>query len=732
MADKPTKIEGIQQVIAELRQLNKSSKKDMIREKEALERQERLATGQEEVVASNSDAVDATTDFRRRFIAGQAKQLLNKGKITAPDKDDKPATRGLQRKQIEIANKTFALFAKQAGNAAENAREGGGKGEGEKKKGMFSGMNIPKSAKKAAGMAAMGVGIGGFMSGLMMWSNIDAFKGAAFPEQMNNLVDGWNHIGRMNTKAMIAMGALLVGGGFLGLKAIPAGIGMTAVGAGFGGFMSGIMMAGDLTGFSGKVFAENAGDLTLAMNSLATISTGGIAALGIIAAGGIAMSMGKGGIGRATKAALGASLGGAALGGFMTGIGAAGDITKIDASVFAENAVTTVKGLKALETLDVKTLTVLGAIASAGAVMATSKKGLGTAAKAALGASIMGAGIGGFMTGIASTGDLTGFDGSAFASQAKNVAEGIGAFSGPQAVALAAMITAGAVLGPMGSLTAAAGMTALGAGIGGFFTAMTGITDLAGALGVDGTGLKMMMTNMTDGLATFNQIEGPNLGSVGLGLGALAVGLTALFAIKGATGLGDIVGDTLDGVKNLANIEMISGKKDIDTSGSGMDNLIASIISPMKKLAVLGTMSTDLDLAKKGIASVVGVLNSLSGLKLNRSDFEFAKIVDDFVQGAHGIDAAFNGGEYAKDGFNITVKHGIRDISALEYTAASDGIAALQHALVGRDDSANPRKNKNAVTNNYGGNTTNNNYYTISEAPSFTATSTAATRSGAR
>ena len=82
-------------------------------------------------------------------------------------------------------------------------------------------------------------------------------------------------------------------------------------------------------------------------------------------------------------------------------------------------------------------------------------------------------------------------------------------------------------------------------------------------------------------------------------------------------------------------------------------------------------------------------------------------IVDDFVQGAHGIDVAFNGGEYAKDGFNINVKNGLRDISALEYNTASNGIAALQHALNGWD--GNPTRSNQygqppAVINNSGGN----------------------------
>ena len=700
----------LQQVVAELRQLNKSSKKDAIREQEALDRQEKLAAVTEETGSAAGEVLSDGQDFQRRFLAGQAKELLNKGKITPTTEDDKPATRLQAFELHETVKNIYGIFDKKAGNDAENAREkdapgSGGSGSG----GGGRGVTIPGSIKKAAGMAAMGVGIGGFISGLMMWSNIDAFKGDGFPDQMENLVDGWNHIGRMNTKAMVSMGALIAGGAFLGLAAIPAAAGMTAMGAGLGGFMSGVMMAGDLTGFKGKVFAENAADLTLGMNALEGISTGGMIALGVLAAGGAAIATKKG-LKKTSVIVVGATAGAAALGGFMTGIAAVGDITKIDATVFAENAVSTVAGLKALETLDVKTLTVLGAIAAAGAVM-SGKKGLKTAGKAALGASIMGAGIGGFMTGIGLAGDLTKVDGSGFAAQSKNVAEGIGAFTGAQQLALAGFITAGMVIGqnPAAAALAVVGMTAIGAGIGAFMTAMTGVADAGAFLGIDGTGLKTMLENTSAGVATFNVIDGDNLGSVGGGLIALAGGLTALFALSGATGITDTVGDAIDGVKNAFNIEMFSGVADKDTGKSGMDNLIEGIIGPMAKLAKLGEMSPELDLAKKGVDSVVGVLNSLSGLRLNRTDFQFGKIVDEFVQGAHGLDVAFNGGEYAKDGFNINVKNGIRDISALEYNTASNGIAALQHALNGYD--GNPIKSNQfnqppAVINNIGGSTT--------------------------
>ena len=99
------------------------------------------------------------------------------------------------------------------------------------------------------------------MSGMMVWSNVDAFKGEGFPDQMKNLTEGWNHIGNLDNKALVSLGALAGTGALIGMVAGPlisagAAFGMTAVGVGLGGFMTGIMASGELTGFDGKTFSE--------------------------------------------------------------------------------------------------------------------------------------------------------------------------------------------------------------------------------------------------------------------------------------------------------------------------------------------------------------------------------------------------------------------------------------------------------------------------------------------
>ena len=137
----------------------------------------------------------------------------------------------------------------------------------------------------AAGMASIGLGIGGFISGIMVWSGVDAFKGEGFKAQMTNLVAGWNEIGNLNKTALIALGAMVGAGALFGAILGPSGaikgaIGMSAVGIGIGGFMTGLMASGELTGFDGTTFAAQAKNLALGLNEFSVLSAGALTALG--------------------------------------------------------------------------------------------------------------------------------------------------------------------------------------------------------------------------------------------------------------------------------------------------------------------------------------------------------------------------------------------------------------------------------------------------------------------
>ena len=340
-------------------------------------------------------------------------------------------------------------------------------------------------------------------------------------------------------------------GGALGLamKGLGAAVGLTAIGAGIGGFMSGMAAAGDLTGFTGTVFAEQAHNIAKGFNALGSMNKVGIAMIGSLVAAGILLPVKK-----AAKAALGMSLMGAGFGGFMTGIVAAsaiGEFAGFDASgaIFAAQAGNIAAGFNALGDMDEKALKIFGVLV-AGTVglsaIVSSKK----AAVTAINMTIFGAGLGGFMTGIAAAGDLTGFEGDAFAAQGTNVAKGITALAGiegPALLALPALLGAAAALSLMPSMGGmktgakfAVAASLLGAGVGGLIGGITlapGLMEKMG--GFDGGAFATMAQNIADGLGAFT---GGQLGGLAalMGVGGIlgAVPGGAALAASAATGMG--------------------------------------------------------------------------------------------------------------------------------------------------------------------------------------------------
>ena len=731
-------------IVAELRKLNAVSKKDLIREKEATDRQERMTAAAEIGEEQQSTIIDGAQDFQRRFLAGQAKTLMDKGKIGAEQDDDKKELKWGQFKSVMGSEKEAAkgtilthvskiaeLMEKAAGDKAEAKREDKDKDKKDEKAGGDkdgkSGI-LKNAAKAAGGMALLGLGIGGFMSGLMVWSNIKAFKGEGFPEQAKNVAEGLDEFGKMSNKSIATLGVMLAGGAFLGMaggvgKSAKAAIGMTAMGAGIGGFMTGVAAAGDLTKFEGETFAAQAKNVASALGSLGDLTTTQVTTLGIIAGGGAVMSTkfpGLTGLALTAKASGGAALAGAAIGGFMSGIAAPGDILTFTGTTFKDQAVNTVAAIKALETVDDKVLISLGVLAAGGALMASTRVGIGTVALAAGGASLAGAGIGGFMVGIAGAaklGEMAGANGAAFKTQASNIAEGIGAFSDKQQAAMVGFITVGAGLGlatgGVGAVAAAAGMTAFGAGIGGFFGAMAGVGKLFEAMGVDGTGLKNIMTNLGGGLDGFNDVDGKNLQSVGWGLGALGIGLAGLGTSMAGAGLGDTA---LDMKERFFNI-FTWGDNDTDVSGSGFERIINGILGPMEKLTAVD--SETYEQAASGIDSVVKAINAYNGLKISNGP-NFSELATDFAWGAQAIDAAMSGGTFTK-GKNIYIKTGLKDLTSLQFNTVSAGIDALQHAMFNYNNATAGNMNGNGGVNviNNNDNSSTTTIIQSSENPDF-------------
>lgn len=244
------------------------------------------------------------------------------------------------------------------------------------------------------------------------------------------------------------------------------------------------------------------------------------------------------GIGLITKigaVAVGLPAIGLGIAGFFTGLATA------DAAIGqlggGENLKTLITNVgEGISSLDGKATTALAALIGVSALWST-VAGIKSMTKAPLGMTAIGLGIGGFMTGLSASGDITGFDGSNFAKQAKNIAEGLSAFSNDQLKGLGALLATGglfaAIPGGAGLVAegkAALGITIIGAGLGGFITSLAGITDLGAAIGADGSGFKAISTNIAEGLKSFNGIDGSNLASIGEGIAGLGTGMLALFA----------------------------------------------------------------------------------------------------------------------------------------------------------------------------------------------------------
>ena len=516
----------------------------------------------------------------------------------------------------------------------------------------------------AAGMASIGLGIGGFISGIMVWSGVDAFKGEGFKAQMTNLVAGWNEIGKLNKTALVSLGAMVGAGALFGAVLGPSGaikgaIGMTAVGLGLGGFMSGIMAAGEWSGFTGQIFADQMENLVKGFNHLGGMNKTSFAALTSLAA--------------------------------------------------------------------------LGAIGGAVSI--------GTTAFATGGMALAGLGLGGFMAGMAAAGDITGFDGSHFAAQAKNIADGLSAFSGAQLGGLAGLMAVGGILGaiPGGVVVAGAaatGMGLIGVGIGAFVGGIAGIGDVLSKMGVDGSGLKTMLNNISGGLEGFDNIDGSNFKELGTGVAALGVGLAALFGVNGLTKVTNFFTSAWGSVKSFFTGE----EKDTRT---GMEKLIDSVITPFENIdfakwnginasgfgdnlehisrglmawaaatpgfwssmgnwaagifgaddpfedfIAIGEKHTEIGNAATAIDKLADALIKLNALDFDADKFQFQKFASDLAWATKGIHVAMYGGTYnppgiGKDNRAVSIRKGkgLIDIPALDFENASTGINLLQSSL---------------------------------------------------
>lgn len=545
----------------------------------------------------------------------------------------------------------------------------------------------------------------------------------------NNTTNNVKEAEGFGAKVGVGVGGILGGvGAGLGIlsKFVGVGAGLAALGVGIGGFFTGLAASdaaiaklGD--GANLKTLITNVG------SGLGELDADSLKALGGLLVGTTLFATLRGPVG-SIKTGVGMTALGFGIGGFMTGMVAAGDITGFKGEIFAAQAKNIASGIKEFSSLDSSSLAGIAAIAGAGALIG----GVSTkvAGKAAVGMGAAGLGIGGFMAGLVAAGDLTGFTGEGFATQAKNVAEGMKAFNdvdGTTVAGLTAMAGLGALTfavpgGALVGALATAGMAAAGFGIGAFVTGLAAAGDIGKFIGVDGSGLKNTMSNLAEGFKSFNGIDGSNFADIGKGMMDLGPGLLVFMGTQGIGGITDTIMDTfksvwswitgedtnesegrfasivrelevfntadLSGVKMLGSINLGAVLTDlslglnklalVDYDDIEKDEML-DIMDGLDQIAARGndaSFKTGITATASAIDTLTQSLFNLGALNLRQiGQFSFTRLSKDLVGGANAFDVALNGGTLETGLFSsdITIKNGL----ASQVASASDAAKAI-------------------------------------------------------
>lgn len=465
-----------------------------------------------------------------------------------------------------------------------------------------------------------------------------------------------------------------IGGGLgLFLKLAGGGIGLAALGTGIGGFFTGLA-AGDAAARklgTGEHLVKLMGNTADGLSQFNL--TNGAALAGVLTFGALFMPFGGLVLGPLKKVA-GMGAIGFGIGSFFAGLGFALEGSKklgVDYDDLPRMATAVGETATAFsDALSPEAAKALAVLLGAGGLFALAPggKGLMGLGKAVVGLTLVGAGIGGFMAGLGSAGaiaDFAGFDGEGFAKLAGNIAEGLNAFDSQSLVALSPLFAAGAlfgIAGPKGLAVAGmatVGMTLMGVGIGGFVSGIAAAGDFAGVLGVDGSGMKKILTNIAGGLVEFNDVDGKKLGEVGKGIGSFGLGLSGFLLAMGAatiaTGISNVLtwfGSKIsgteyekgDGTISDMFIKEINSFKAIDSTALDNINKLDGqrFKTVMESIADgFGAFSTqDLKDSFKGV--LTNILNFFGGKDGEQDIFTkvkgIAKDADELTKGADAIE----------------------------------------------------------------------------------------------
>ena len=519
------------------------------------------------------------------------------------------------------------------------------------------------------GGAAGGLGIGllGAAGGIVaLGAAIPAFFGAMAAgdyglEALNVDLNFTNikkaTIGFSDIITSVPKEGLLALGGLLGIAAfagnpIKMAIGFSLLGAAIPGFFGGLAIgeaalgAGVKSGYLDMNFetikAAVAG-FAQVLKEFPMDLTGAkvVAVLGIGAAIGAFQGV-EGAIG----AGVGMSMIGAGIGGFFGGF-ALGDfaISKLGNLDYSG-----IKGAVGAFTdiasgMDGKTAGAFTLLLGTGGLIGTFTK-FGTKAKIVAGMGTIGAGISAFLLGfstLSKVGSALGVNGKSMKTLLTNFGEGIGALKASHFKGLAAIMGVAGVMALFGGAGAAVGaigagmMGIIGAGIAAFIGAFDTVSKVGGALGVNGSASKVLLTNIAEGINALGNlnINGMEMGLLGLGLTGLAAGIVAFLTLEGLGGIGS---------KVLGGINSVMGKvgslfaKD-ENSGQTIFEKIADSIRPLIGL----NNNKGLEEFNKLAENIVSLsLVDSSGLDSTAKAFE--RFGDSVMNTAEQVNFALNGG----------------------------------------------------------------------------------------
>ena len=561
--------------------------------------------------------------------------LLEQSKSSLEDKEN-------NREQAQRDDRQTELLSEMARN-------------GTKSMSLLSGNKLPEGGMGGLGVAllgagvglgAAGAGLGAFFMGLAGAEAIMTKFGSGdnLKKMMINLSAG---LKSFETRDLVAIGAVLgmgaVAGAVPGFSGPGAGMGMGAVGFGLGAFFTGLA-AGDMamswmnTDFSAlKKMTRGLSDALgeLDEKSLAVVG-------GLLATGGAAGALF--GPKRVGKATIGMGAIGLGIGAFFAGL-AAGDTAiswmSTDGTALKDMMKNMGEGFAALGK-DPAAFAAVGGLLSAGAaggaLFGPSKIG-----QAGIGMGAIGLGLGAFFAGL-SAGDAAASwmsaDGTTLKNIMKNLAEGLSSFSGGQLAGLTGMLAVGGLFGaiPGGAALvggAALGMGAIGLGLGAFFAGFAVTGEAAAFVGADGSAIKAIMINMSDGLKSFNGLDGANLLTLVPGLIGLGPAMIAFLGSEGIVKLGGSIKDTIAGVW-----DWMTGN-DGETKNKGMIAQVVEMLEPMAGLDMAKV--TQLDLLSSALDNLGEAMSKLGKVRLGNLEDTFTTLAQSVSYAIPLLDKMYNG-----------------------------------------------------------------------------------------